>query len=284
MARSRKEDATLVRLPMGLQNVEHAVMHEGYDVTVRECCRALKCSRGYFDEHLRPHVHHIYVPDLWARALVRRVGGLELASTYYNREELDQVVHSAVVERRSRVVWFTEAVDARTRAELIGRLELVAMECDEVEGEIARLDLVEAAALDLVALLKARLDGAWLRARETARWERQRTRAHWVAVGDRPPLDLAEVEAAWTTAAAMKGYGDTDEGVQRDIWRGGMVRVELAMPDGARRVMYAPDPTAECPPPDLPTSTYARAAAAVLSAAVAVDALPGAYVDSMVDR
>ena len=47
----------------------------------------------------------------------------------------------------------------------------------------------------------------------------------------------------WRTTADRKGYGDTDEEWSRAYRRNGAVRLTITLPDGATKVMYAPDPT-----------------------------------------
>lgn len=45
------------------------------------------------------------------------------------------------------------------------------------------------------------------------------------------------------TPADRKGYGDTDEEWSRAYRRNGAVRLTITLPDGATKVMHAPDPT-----------------------------------------
>ncbi len=47
----------------------------------------------------------------------------------------------------------------------------------------------------------------------------------------------------WRTTADRKGYGDTDEEWSRAYRRNGAVRLTITLPDGATKVMHAPDPT-----------------------------------------
>ena len=231
------EDPALVRLPKGREYVYNAV-EGGFDVTVRGICRALKCSRGFVDEHVREHVPHIYVGPRIGRELAFANITSDQGSTLYDRRSLDAMVAAGRVTRRTRLVWVTDAIEPESLGEAIGILvrvsRLEGAGQDEAYEAYKLLGKLE----DLV--LDHALPG-WRPALESARWDTSRARASWVDAGDEAPSTLSKLRG-WGTPASMRSWGDTDESVQRMIWRRAMARLEIALPDGTRRVLYGPEP------------------------------------------
>lgn len=247
-----KDDAALIRLDRGYDHVVDAI-HDGYDVTVREICEALKCSRSYHDAHVRRFVRHIYLSPHWANAMCMRKYISSPSSTLYSRPTLDAMVSGGVVRRRSKQVWLTEALPADAHGGLVLRLKAIADLIEAIEKlgpEESPLRMIEQLNDDVAALGEYVDESSlpeWRRAIASERWVHARSNAAWVDVGDEPPSSLVGLKG-WAPPAAMKGFGDTDEGLARELWRSGHVQLTLTLPDGSTRVMYHRDPT----PMDMP--------------------------------
>lgn len=87
---------------------------------------------------------------------------------------------------------------------------------------------------------RAYLPDEWKPAYNAAR--RTRSQLHWVDLREHP-RSFDELGGVLRTTADRKGYGDTDEEWSRAYRRNGAVRLTITLPDGATKVMYAPDPT-----------------------------------------
>lgn len=84
------------------------------------------------------------------------------------------------------------------------------------------------------------LPDEWKPAYNAAR--RTRSQLHWIDLREHP-RSFDELGGVWRTTADRKGYGDTDEEWSGAYRRNGAVRLTITLPDGATKVMYAPDPT-----------------------------------------
>ena len=257
MAR-KADDAKLLELQPGEQSLGMAVRHAGYDVTVREVCRALMCSRQFVADHVRTSARHIYVSARWARAtgLVGFAGG-----QLYSRPELDDVARRARVEVRTVPVWVETMVEdpsalADARTSWAHAHEF---------GDPARLREM---ARDAVAYeLEHGCKDEWRDALGFVREHgARRSKAEWVKVPEREwveipghslrmmvendwaprPSGLADLGSKWRTLADLMGYGDTQEEWQREVWGRCVVRCVVGV-GGAERVMYGPSLVAPDP-------------------------------------
>ena len=247
-------------------------INDGYDVTVREICQALKCSRAFHNEHIRRYYPHIYVNPALARDLAKARLISSPGSTLYDRHALDAMAAGGVVRRRSKRVWLTEALPPEAHDGLVTRLEAIG----EAYGEpdwIRRAMAIRAARDSLADYVNENALPDWRRAVGSTRWVRARTKASWHELGDRPPIGLAWL-AGWRTPAAMKDYGDTDEDVARQIWKRGDVQLTITLPDETERVMYALDPTPMPMAPALEGLEDSPAALHCAAVAMAVEVMP----------
>ena len=207
MARPRRGDAALDRLPQGAGSVEEALGGD-YSLSTRALCRLLQCSRGFVEDRLRPVVRHVYVTQRTRLADGRRPGG-----TWWSESDVAALLASGTVERRSVLVdarcgepWLAALADSERARAAPGRMRLPGG-LPLADGPVA-------------ALLRAR-----------------RASHAWVALGDEPPG--VGGMPGWRTPADLRDWGDTDEDVSRAAWDLGCLRLTLDV-GGARRVYYAP--------------------------------------------
>lgn len=253
--RPKKKDPGLVELPHDLDTLVDAVKDE-FSVTTRQLCCALQCSRPFVADHCR-QLRHIYVSGRWGAAVGVRGGG-----TLWSLPDLDRMVESSTVERRTRVVAFHNFTDDPGELDWYERAEKHADALADSADSEAFLKFME----NCHDHLKEIAGPAWWPAFDD-RIEccRGRRDTPWVDLGE-VPGDFSDLGSEWRTTAGRKGYGDTDEEWSRAYWNGGARRLTLRLPDGATRVFYAPDPH--------PMASVRQ----FLSFPLAVDLLPGEYI------
>jgi len=248
MARPKKDDPMLVRTPPTLQAVVDAM--ETYDTRIAEICEALKVRRGWVDAHVRPYVRHVYLMPYWSQIVAQQLDRTDMrgGGLYYHTGEIDEIVQGARVLRRSRVIDPASYMPERARVRLERAehdLAELAVSGDASEAEVrAAIRGAKAALVAAQEQVEDDLAEAVIAAHRDA--IHHRGRYHWRPYGDPAPTSLADLaERGATTATVMAGWGGTAEESAREIWQKGMVRVEIAMPDGTVRAMVMPDPAPE---------------------------------------
>lgn len=96
--RANENDPGLITLPEGIDELSDAVEQE-FDVTTKQVCRALQCTRPFVLAHCR-HIRHIFVSGDWSDKVGLGPGG----GFIWSRNELRDMAVSGTVERRTRVV------------------------------------------------------------------------------------------------------------------------------------------------------------------------------------
>lgn len=251
--RPKKNDPGLVELPKDLGVLKNAVKTE-FKVTTKQLCRALQCSRSYINDHCKL-LRHIYVSQSWADAVGHHQGG-----TLWSLSDLDQMVASSTIERRTRLVSFKDFTDDPDELAWYEREDERSMKLLKVSSEAYRehwgtcwdhyMSLVPPEWSAAFADDRGRKDTPWVDLGETA--------SGFYALGD------------WRTTADRRDYGDSDEEWHRAYWNHGARRLTLRLPDGAARVFYAADPN--------PTSRRDW----FMARPLAVDLIPAEYIKDVI--
>ena len=255
MAKKKTEDPGLVDVGSSLANVKHAVRDE-FNVSTRDLCRALQCSRTFAGRSCR-QFRHIYVSQRWAE----KVGLSNTGGIMWSRTELDRMVTSAKVERRTRLVAFDEVID-----DLV-ELKRFSSFCDRYGHMLEHDPSVLAEFLqDAERRYRSILPPEWAPAFNDTRG---RAETPWVDLGEHAG-SFDELGTRWRTTADRMDYGDDSEEWHRLYWREGFVRLTLVLPDGSTRIFYASDPTQTVP------------ADGLLAHRVAIDLLPRKFIERSV--
>ena len=232
--RTNENDPGLITLPEGIDELGDAVKSE-FDVTTKQVCRALQCTRPFVLSHCK-HIRHIYVSGDWSDKVGLGPGG----GFIWSRKELRDLAVNGTVERRTRVVGAADILAGSREA--MDWLEAAAAEAAELGSDPrrSRADEVKFRELSREVFERVCLPDEWKPAYNAARLKR--SQMHWVDLGEHP-RSFDELGTVWRTTADRKGYGDTDEEWSRAYRRNGAVRLTITLPDGATKVMYAPDQT-----------------------------------------
>ena len=147
---------------------------------------------------------------------------------------------SGTVERRTRVVGAADILAGNREA--LDWLDAAKAEAGKIAMDPSRprADEVHFREMSREVFEMVYLPDEWKPAYNAAR--RKRSELHWVDLGEHP-RSFDELGTVWRTTADRKGYGDTDEEWSRAYRRNGAVRLTITLPDGATKVMHAPDPT-----------------------------------------
>lgn len=195
-------------VPKGIENLAAAIIDDGYDVTIRDVYRALKCSRSYATKHLRGHVPQAYASDAAAVAVVATYGAPERVGsggTLYSRPELDAMARSATVLRRTRLVYLTGLLEPGCSDE-VDALRL------EASGALSRGDLLayRSAVASYRGLVASRAPPEWRWAASYIERTPARGPHAWVDEGDAAPGGMAGLEALTTSTSMILPTGRED--------------------------------------------------------------------------
>lgn len=223
----------------------------GYNMTVRDVCQALKCTRSFFDRSVRHLLPYIYNA---ARARDDDLAAFGLPKLNYREEDFtDMLDRFSTVEQRSKPVEFElvlapeerlawrrwrlhvdkQAADARNS--FIKEAAVAAAKIESAPGRAARLICAQRG-LRVLSATK----------RSEAEWTPLAGEARGDAIG-------AVARGDGDTVSSLADWGDPDELWHRRLFAEGRARVTVELPkaDGtiARRVLYVHDPR---PVPKLP--------------------------------
>ena len=182
------------------------------------------------------HIRHIFVSGDWSDKVGLGPGG----GFIWSRNELRDMAVSGTVERRTRVVGAADILAGNLEA--LDWLDAAKAEAGKIAMDPSRspADEVHFREMSREVFERVYLPDEWKPAYNAAR--RKRSELHWVDLGEHP-RSFDELGTVWRTTADRKGYGDTDEEWSRAYRRNGAVRLTITLPDGATKVMHAPDPT-----------------------------------------
>lgn len=90
--RTYENDPGLITLPEGIDELGDAVKSE-FDVTTKQVCRALQCTRPFVLSHCK-HTRHIYVSGDWSDKVGLGPGG----GFIWSRKELRDLAVNGTVE------------------------------------------------------------------------------------------------------------------------------------------------------------------------------------------
>lgn len=248
-------DAMLVDLKDEFDNdLLAAVQDGGYDVCVREICDAFHCSRATVHRDFRPCVHHVYAPRRMAFACLGGTGGgydLRGGGVLYKRSELDALVRSGSVTRRTVVVHPERFLDGAARVEFERSVERIEMNrdlADDIRDGTTRKVLVDRYGSESYELVDAALrfvscvwDGIPCSDAVVAARERFLARGGvpWVDCGDAAPAGIEELRLRWGTSTGIReSEGIVGEMLQRWVWKTGARRLEVSTPCGFVRRFY----------------------------------------------
>lgn len=227
------------------------LMRDRFTIGTHDACRALQCSRSWFERNVKPSLHYVFATPAALRALkpVTDSRGLCADQCWYDGGELRAFVRAhAAVEQRTKRVHLAALVDDPAAAQ--AELEAKGLTDSAIARELrfAVMTRLMAAQEDVIVAHAGELgrelaDGALSPAtgRAAAPWEPYpRPEEAFALFG---PL------GEWRTVADMLDYGDVREAVYRRLFASGALRCTIELPGGARHVMYCPDPH-PAPEPD----------------------------------
>ncbi len=216
------------------------LLDEELTMSTKDVCRALKCSRGWVHDFVRPNVPHMRAPRY---LLSERPGDEDSAEiVWYSAPKLKDVVydHARFFARTKRIPvenWVKSPAAWRAFFE---QHERNVASCIERDPERALRIRRNADAL-LMNELSHHLDARGRELLSSSVSAKKRKGVEEVRIAPFP-LDFS----LWQTVADIKDYGDSDELVYRRLFREGAIRVQVEIPgsDGtkSKKVYYLPDP------------------------------------------
>ena len=202
-----------------------------YTLSTKDICRMLKCSRSWMTRYIKPHVHYIFISnlfsskdliDFWGKAY--RQGYMDRSdksNAWYSKNELMALLKSSVKSctRQTICLPMEELIDPscidgykRERKTLIEKY---------LDYDISRQEMDEIL-INHYGSERGRF--LW----KTRPRRDKRTECPRVDVCDEFQDAFFEELA---TISSLKNYGDSDEEMYRDLFLSGATRIELAIPD-----------------------------------------------------
>lgn len=176
--RANENDPGLITLPEGIDELSDAVEQE-FDVTTKQVCRALQCTRPFVLAHCR-HIRHIFVSGDWSDKVGLGPGG----GFIWSRNELRDMAVSGTVERRTRVVGAADILAGNREA--LDWLDAAKAEAGKIAMDPSRspADEVHFREMSREVFERVYLPDEWKPAYNAAR--RNRSELHWVDLGEHP--------------------------------------------------------------------------------------------------
>lgn len=205
-----------------------------YTISLRDICQALQAHRPWVRRFVQPHVHYIYLSALWTR--IARLEATDLV--HCNRDEFVELIRNSMECSRQTInIPELLMVAPRHRRAYLKENARWQTYIEELEYAVAKRkigafsELVEAREAKERAYLEA-LDEE---AREAIETVDIRHRSLIAPTPVPMPADfdpcLAGGSKNFSTAAAMKTWGDTDELIYRALYDQGRIRMALRLPD-----------------------------------------------------
>ena len=226
-------------------------LQRDYTLSIRDVCRILKASRSWVNRYIRPHVDAIYlnsgkrgdfsVGPNWVRMAAKALDREDMTeSTWLHKGQLYGLLERAVVSvtKQTKGVPLVYLMDPAVREQYIKERDVLIRRAElaKSDEEFAKIEAAFAA-LPAKFIDKEGQDLAEARCSITKRGDVERIEVAY------PGEFNPEI---WVAAHDIKDYGDTDEDVYRRLFRGGYIRIELAIPDAdgviGQKIFYIPDP------------------------------------------
>ncbi len=221
-------------------------LKDEYTITLKDMCKILKCSRAWATRFLKPYLHYIYLSNGAGRsANYLRAANMVLdrsasESTWYSKKEFIQFIKDHITDvtrqtisipvemlissskldsfKKSFIPYseiiqrFRENKDAREYGELLEKREAAIKDCATKKGRLLWDDMPS---------------------------KYKRSDSPFVACKLKD-FDITKLMSVHD----LKGYGDSDEEIYRDIFIHGYYRVVLEIPDVygviSKKVYYLP--------------------------------------------
>lgn len=228
---------------------------ETYTLSLKSACKALKCSRSWANNYIRPYVPAIYVSNgrltdpkgnvikktNYAYILSIMVNEIRVdgetdpsnESIYLDKQKFNEYVKSRIVkcQKRSKKVPKTYFIAEEKLKEYYLELfkNLFSNKVDEQDLTKIFLSYVDD---DIRSTIEKNIV-----------LPTKRTKAEWVDV-KLPEADIKD----WKAVHDLMDYGDVEETIYRELFRNGSIRIELMFPDkegtlkSKGKVYYIDDP------------------------------------------
>lgn len=244
------KEENIVRLENWTDLVD--AMQVTYTLGFREACERLKSSRSWMTTHIRPFVPAVYLSSGYGTSKANwvRLAGLRLNkqlsdSIYLDELAFDEYVRGCIYSctKQIKSVPYTYFMDPKSAkaysaeydhfTDLIGSSkDLKDIENYGMKRRTCHLDYIKD-------------DAAYL-------FDDEAPENRIVNVGKRTlvqpvPVPIPDIPInEWMAVHDLKGYGDVDETIYRQLYREGCIRLELHFPDSAgvigKKIYYTKDP------------------------------------------
>ena len=247
----KKENANDVRFESWHQLLD--ALKTDYTTSFKDVCRTLRASRTWVNNYIRPFVHSTYISNgrrgehfagvNWVRVAAITLGREEemTDSIWFNTEEFQDYIRRSVVSvtKQTKSVPVTALMTAENAEAFVDKRSSLQDEIKAEKDLLKRIALME----DFETCFTKFVE------QDPTTKELLRNRVSVTArkKADPVPADLPEnYMEVWFAPHDIKGYGDADETIYRNLFREGAVRVELQLPDEngvpGKKVFYLPDP------------------------------------------
>lgn len=205
-----------------------------YDLTIKEMCNILKCSRSWANKYLKPHLHYIYISNGSGKSPdYLQIASSELEkqmteTTWYSRKEFEALIknHITSITRQTKKI----PIEKLIKPKYINDFKNEFPKIETLKELINNGDIK-----NYMKLVKLRDEVINKYGTEIGKkmWKDKpseycRTKTTTILCDLNPnDIDLNKLQAVHD----LKNYGDTDEEIYRLLFKKGTYRLVLELPD-----------------------------------------------------
>lgn len=202
-------------------------LRKEYTMSFRQACQVLKCSRSWTSRYIKPNCHYIYLNQRYSKmaALVLKRESIE--SVWLNSCEFEKLIRDSIQLCSRQTVsipveYLIESKKMESFKVKYKRLDGL-MDICRKHGDIDQLTRLMDQR-DNLLMKSATQEGQAILKNQPVKIKRSTSKP---VSCDVPDFELSQLKAVHD----LKGYGDTDELIYRDLFVKGSYRLEIGIPD-----------------------------------------------------
>lgn len=203
-----------------------------YTLSIKDICKALKCSRSWANRYIKPHLHYIYISNGYGKTKnYLKEANYQLskdmtATTWYSKKEFEQLIKQSInsVTRQTINIPLKDIIRPDEFNKFYSIYVSLSEALDETTDYFKKKELAEA--LRRLKLKYATEKGYEMLMDAPSQFKRTNTPPIQIDINDFD-FDVYNLMAVHD----KKDYGDTDEEVYREFFETGCYRLELVIPD-----------------------------------------------------
>lgn len=228
-------------------------LEKEYTISFKDICRMLKVSRNWVNQYIRPYVDSVYLPNgktggaSWTKIASSQIGkDLKNESIWFNKGQFIELFneHVSSVTKQTKVVPYTYFMtDEDAKIYVAEYIELKSDFKDKVENRASKKVIDEAYSKMKYCHEKYIPGIIYELIKDGSADATKRGKVEPISV-DLPNIN--DHQKQLIAVHDIKDYGDSDEVIYRSLFRRGVIRIVLSIPNElgvvSEKIYYIEDP------------------------------------------